>query len=55
MLKCLETSVINNARDILSRVGTKREKRGGGGVSEHQGKEEGEGEEAKQAGKKQRN
>ena len=40
MLKCLETSVINNTRDILSRVGTKREKRGGGGVSEHQEKEE---------------
>ena len=40
MLKCLETSVINNARDILSRVGTKREKRGGGAVSKHQEKEE---------------
>jgi len=35
VLKCLETSVINNARDIVSRVGTKREKnmqtKGGGG------------------------
>ena len=40
MLKCLETSVINNARDIVSRVGTKRGKKGGGGSSEHQGKEE---------------
>ena len=40
MLKCLETSVINNARDIVSRVGTKREKKGRGGSSEHQGKEE---------------
>ena len=40
MLKCLETSVINNARDIVSRVGTKREKKGVGGSSEHQGKEE---------------
>ena len=40
MLKCLETSVINNARDIVSRVGTKREKKGGGGSSEHEGKEE---------------
>ena len=45
MLKCLETSVINNARDIVSRVGTKREKRGGRGVSEHQEKEEEEEEE----------
>ena len=45
MLKCLETSVINNARDILSRVGTTRGKRGGGGVSEHQEKEEEEEEE----------
>jgi len=40
VLKCLETSVINNARDIVSRVGTEREKKGGGGSSEHQGKEE---------------
>ena len=44
MLKCLETSVINNARDIVSSVGTKREKRVGG-VSEHQEKEEEEEEE----------
>ena len=40
MLKCLETSVINNARDIVSRVGTKREKRVGGEGSEQQQKEE---------------
>jgi hypothetical protein len=40
VLKCLETSVINNARDIVSRVGTKREESGKGGVSEHQEKEE---------------
>ena len=51
MLKCLETSVINNARDILSRVGAKREKRVGGGFSEHQQKEEEEEEAyAQQAG-----
>jgi hypothetical protein len=40
VLKFLDTSVINNAREIVSRVGTKREESGGGGVSEHQEKEE---------------